>query len=311
MSQEIELYNRINDPVGAIEKLGTIFAKSAMFGCDRPEQGMVLAWTCIAERKTPLEIKRRYHLQNGDLSVRADAMLADFRAIAKGKHKIIARTSERAAIELTLDGDTQLFEFTWEQAKLEPFVYGKEKQIKKNYATPRARMQMLWARVISDGVRTMAPEIVSGTYTPEELDDSSEVQTKPLLPTKDTATAEPKPAKVTEVRTVEPSERPRTEETQSAEPAPAPAPDKPAVSHWEDFKNPKHLHPEAANALAEVLTSIGGPDGYNKAMEWLGGRGWLQPHEGPTKWFLHELSPQRAQKLYEKPEKFMRDIGAV
>jgi hypothetical protein len=32
-------------------------------------------------------------------------------------------------------------------------------------------MQMLWARVISDGVRTLAPEIVYGIYTPEETQD--------------------------------------------------------------------------------------------------------------------------------------------
>lgn len=33
-------------------------------------------------------------------------------------------------------------------------------------------MQMLWARVVSDGVRAMAPEVVAGYYTPEELDES-------------------------------------------------------------------------------------------------------------------------------------------
>ena len=45
------------------------------------------------------------------------------------------------------------------------------KTYKDNWATPRSRMQMLWARVVSDGVRTMAPEICSGIYTPEETAD--------------------------------------------------------------------------------------------------------------------------------------------
>ena len=33
---------------------------------------------------------------------------------------------------------------------------------------------MLWARVISEAVRTVAPEIVAGTYTPEETHDFAE-----------------------------------------------------------------------------------------------------------------------------------------
>lgn len=35
----------------------------------------------------------------------------------------------------------------------------------------RARMQMLWARCVSDGVRTVAPQCCCGIYTPEETDD--------------------------------------------------------------------------------------------------------------------------------------------
>ena len=130
--------------------------------------------TCYSERKSPTEIARRYHIIDGRLSMKAGAMLADFR-VRGGRHRIIERSPERAAIELTIDGQSQQFSFTWEEAKKEPFVYGKNDTVKTNYATPRIRMQMLWARVVSDSIEAMAPEIAYGVYTPEELSDFHEV----------------------------------------------------------------------------------------------------------------------------------------
>ena len=100
--------------------------------------------------------------------------------------RYFARTPEEAAIELTCDGEVNVFRLTWQEALAEPFVYeGKEGdivakllngktqdlRIKAKYATPRSRMQMLWARLISDSIRIVAPEIITGVYVPEEVDD--------------------------------------------------------------------------------------------------------------------------------------------
>jgi len=41
----IQLYDKLNDPVSAIKSLGTMFAKSGMFGCEREEQGHPLSRT--------------------------------------------------------------------------------------------------------------------------------------------------------------------------------------------------------------------------------------------------------------------------
>jgi len=46
---------------------------------------------------------------------------------------------------------------------------------------------MLWARVCSDAVRTLCPEIVSGTYTPEEVGDF-QVEATTVTPAKDAKT---------------------------------------------------------------------------------------------------------------------------
>lgn len=103
-----------------------------------------------------------------------------------GESKLICRTPEKASIELTYKGKTETFTLTWEDAQKEPFVYSakyKESEIiemlaadkkpllKPKYATPRSRQTMLWARVVSDGIRATCPEVNYGTYTAEEISD--------------------------------------------------------------------------------------------------------------------------------------------
>lgn len=170
----LAVYDRISDPIAAVREMGKDIAHSQMFGCSNEEQGRVLAMTCFAKRMDPLALAERYHLIKGKLSMRADAMLAGLHERG-GSHRIIRRTADAAEIEIAINGDTQRFAFTWEEAKQEPFVYGKEEKgkrpLKDNWATPRSRMQMLWARVVSDGVRAMCPEVVCGSYAPEEIAD--------------------------------------------------------------------------------------------------------------------------------------------
>ena len=182
---DVAVYDRVTNIPDFITSLGDAIHRSGMFGCESPSQGKVMAMECVARRLPPLALAERYHLIKGKLSMKADAMLADFRRRG-GKHKKIHRDSERAEIELSIDGEKGRFTLDWEDARHEPFVYcGKEDEVvtklatsgdkglklKPKYATPRARSQMLWARVVSDGVRAMAPEVVSGVYTPEEMGD--------------------------------------------------------------------------------------------------------------------------------------------
>lgn len=183
---EMVVYDRITDPAKFIESMGSDILKSEMFGCQTLAQGRIMALECAARKSPPLMLAERYHLIKGKLSMKADAMIGDFVTRAGGSHRIVERTAERAAVELTRDGQSQTFSLTWEEARAEPFVYhGREAdvveklangkveklKVKEKYATPRSRMQMLWARVVSDAVRAMAPEIVCGCYTPEEISD--------------------------------------------------------------------------------------------------------------------------------------------
>lgn len=163
--------------VADLEKIGELFERSGMFGCSKQGQGMVLAMSCHLGGMTPLEFRAKYHLIDGNPCMKAEAMLAEFSRIG-GKYRVLARTDERAEVELTMAGQTQKFCLTWDEAKGEPFVWKTDKvthkptnELKTNWATSRTRMQMLWARVISDSIRVMAPQVNMGTYTPEEVQD--------------------------------------------------------------------------------------------------------------------------------------------
>lgn len=171
MTTELSVYSSTPNAVDLIKFMGESIARSQLCGCQNEYQGNVLAMTCLAKNYDPMSIAERYDIIQGRLSKKADAILAEFRSLRGGRHKVIERTSEAAEIELRIEGEVERFRLTWEEAQLEPFTKGKNGQVKDNYATPRKRMQMLWARVVSDGVRAVAPEVIAGYYTPEEIDD--------------------------------------------------------------------------------------------------------------------------------------------
>lgn len=161
--------------VSELLQVGKMLETSGMFGTGNSGQGMVIAATCLQENISFLQFKRTYHIVQGVPSMRSDAMLAGMCKMG-GCYKILSRTPDKAEIFARFKDAEGTFGLTWDEAKQEKFVYGKDgKTIKDNYATPRARMQMLWARVVSDAVRAVAPEVVAGIYTPEETADFSDV----------------------------------------------------------------------------------------------------------------------------------------
>lgn len=168
-----------------IATLGEWFSRSNIAGVQNPAEGFVVASHMVQTGISIVEFTEQYHIIKGRVTKRADAMLADFVRYG-GKYRVISRTPERAAIEMTnSNGDTQTFTFTWQEAQNEPFVYeggfksqaaqlklpAEKRTYKDKYSTPRSRMQMLWARVVSDACRVMDPRTNQGMYTPEEADD--------------------------------------------------------------------------------------------------------------------------------------------
>ena len=198
MTQLPSAFENLPSVMAFVKEFGRAIALSGMCGVKDEESGMVIAMECLIKRKSPreigLEMTSRFNLMNGKLSLKSEAMLADFHE-ARGKSKIVSRTPDLAEIELSRDGKTDRFALTWDECQLETFPYagkeseiieklaaGKKPKLKPKYATPRSRMQMLWARVVSDAVRSVAPEVTNGAYTPEEIGDIIEADTGRSVP---------------------------------------------------------------------------------------------------------------------------------
>lgn len=182
--------------VQELQFLGTVLAQSQLFGQSNPAEGLAIVAMCHQKRISWMDFMGNFHMIKGRVSKKADAILADFHMIG-GTHIPISRTEEVAEAKFTVGKTSYTSKLTWEECKHEPFIYqGKEEdviklleagnmdalKIKAKYRTPRARKQMLWARVVSDGVRVLAPECCRGIYTPEEVGDFVEPDTVSVSP---------------------------------------------------------------------------------------------------------------------------------
>lgn len=152
-----------------LARLGKMFELSGLFGCSQQGQGAVLVMTCLSEHISPVEFAKTYNIIDGNISMKADAMLAKF-VERGGKYKILERSKKRAAAIFEKDGNTFTSEFTIEDAAERHLTTskrtGKEKDNWK-YGPD----DMLWARMSSRGVRVTDPGVNFGTYTPEEISD--------------------------------------------------------------------------------------------------------------------------------------------
>lgn len=171
--------------VQELQFLGTVLSQSQLFGANNPAEGLAIVAMCHQKRISWMDFMQNFHMIKGRVSKKTDAILADFHRIG-GSHEIIERSDTKAEAKFIIGKNKYASKITWEDCQNEPFIYeGKESDVvaqieagnkdklrmKPKYRTPRARMQMLWARCVSDGVRAVAPECVQGIYTPEEVED--------------------------------------------------------------------------------------------------------------------------------------------
>lgn len=149
-------------PVADIERMAQAVAKSRLFGIQNPEQAMALMLVAQAEGLHPATAARDYHIISGKPALKADAMLARFLA-AGGKVRWVEMNDAKVEAEFSHPaGGTVTIDWTTERAKRA----GITNDMHRKY--PR---QMLRARVISEGIRTVYPGCAVGVYTPEEVAD--------------------------------------------------------------------------------------------------------------------------------------------
>ena len=136
-----------------LQTLGQVIAASNLFGKRNPAEGLAIVAMCQQKRISWLDFMQTFHMIQGVVSKKTDAVVADFYR-AGGTSKVISRDAEKAEAFFALDGREYTSKITWEDCLAEPFVYvGKEGDVlamlqrgqtpplKAKYSTPRARMQ--------------------------------------------------------------------------------------------------------------------------------------------------------------------------
>jgi hypothetical protein len=198
MSTDIVRVDRAQLPVqnsADVFALARAFAQAHVLGARNDAEG-VMALKVVMEVGI-VKANETYNIMMGRLSKKASAICADFLK-AGGTYRIVKRDSECAELVASY-GETKemTFRFTWEEAQGEPFVYEghpnaqqaalarpiEKRVLKDKYKTPRSRMQMLWARVVSDMGMALCPTVCEGTYPPEVTEDfDDDPQRTPAAP---------------------------------------------------------------------------------------------------------------------------------
>ena len=162
----LAIWDRV-DPMAFIERMGVVFARSGAGGCKTKEEGELMALACLSKRMDIFDINAEFHLMDGKLAVKADAMHARFRRMG-GKTRWINTGEDGKSASLELidrDGVKLVSTFAIEMAQRAGLVKDKGNWVKWP-------AQMLRSRCITDGIRMQWPEISGGHYSEDELADS-------------------------------------------------------------------------------------------------------------------------------------------
>jgi hypothetical protein len=154
-----------------VEKVANAIAKGGLFGSKDPYAVLTLCLLAQAEGQHPAVVFRDYHIISGKPAKKADAMLRDF-LVGGGKvewHQLDDSCAD-ATFSHPAGGTARI---SWDAKRVAQAQLGGNAMHKKY---PR---QMLRARVISEGVRTVYPGATSGLYVPEEAATFSDREESP------------------------------------------------------------------------------------------------------------------------------------
>jgi len=159
--------------VDQIERMAVSVARSGLFGVKTPDQAMALMLIAQAEGLHPAIAARDYHVINGRPALRADAMLARFQA-AGGKVEWGEYTDTKVVGKFSHPSGGSV-EIAW------TVKMAQDAGLTRNPTWKSYPRQMLRSRCISEGIRTVFPGVVVGTYTPEEVQDMDPSSVAPAV----------------------------------------------------------------------------------------------------------------------------------
>lgn len=242
-------------PLPDVIKMGQIAAQSGFLGVHNADEAITLMLVAQSEGRHPMTAAKEYHIIKGKPALRADAMLARFQ-LAGGSVQWKEMTDTKVVgVFSHPQGGELAVEWDMERAK-------KAQVTSSNPNWQKYPRQMLRARCISEGVRSVFPAVISGFYTPEEVEDfapsPSPAKSEPSAPVDVSAPAIRKSAKETLKEAAEKAAGAKEVEAVPVSPSQE-------VAEWID----QAREASAMGATAEELKA--------KAVEKFGGEQFLPP----------------------------------
>jgi len=167
-------------PVEKIQLMAEKIAKSGLFpDINTSEKAFTLMMLCQAEGLHPVMALRRYNIIQNRPAMKADTMLAEFNN--RGGKVEWLQYSDTVVEAKFIHPNGSHITVKWDIEMAKKIKQGARALITKDNWQNYPR-QMLRARVISEGIRTIMPEVCAGIYTPEEVQDFTEPKTETISP---------------------------------------------------------------------------------------------------------------------------------
>lgn len=150
-------------PMPDLQTMAKAVAKSGLFGAKNEDQALALMLVAQSEGLHPASAARDYDIIQGKGSKKSEAMMRDFlKAGGSVKWHALTDSMADATFSHPQGGEVRI---DWDMKRAAKANLSEKDMYKK---FPR---QMLRARCISEGVRTVCPLATGGMYTPEEVQD--------------------------------------------------------------------------------------------------------------------------------------------
>jgi len=149
-------------PYKELQSMAVAISSSGLFGMKTPEQAIALMLIAQADGVHPAAAARDYDIIQGRPAKKSEAMMRQY--IAAGgtvEWHTLSDTCADATFSHPQGGKVRI---VWDMARAEKAELSGKAMYKKY---PR---QMLRARCVSEGVRTVCPVATGGLYTPEEIE---------------------------------------------------------------------------------------------------------------------------------------------
>lgn len=163
-------------PIAEVQSMAATIARSGLFGVKDETQAMALMLVAQSEGLHPAVAARDYNIIQNRPAKKSEAMLRDF--INSGGKVEWHELSDSLADATFAHPSGGKVRISWDMDRARRAGLTDKDNWKK---WPR---NMLRARCLSEGVRTVCPSATSGMYTPEEVTDIVDLNAAPVRETK-------------------------------------------------------------------------------------------------------------------------------